>query len=397
MSHHDTSTCENCGTALQGGYCHVCGQRAHNPLRNFRHAVEEVFESLWHLDGRIFRTVRDLFVPGRVAVNYLAGHRVRYIAPLRLFVILTVLAFFVGKFTLHLPTGGVVVDGDTGANVGFSAGAGDDPGDGPSAFAASKTVDEVIATHAKRVDELAFEATQGDGALFIGPLQSTIRKDMDGQALRRLRELGLDEAAARDALARSEAQRTAKATATPAGTTAGKPAAPVTIDAGDGEGLFGSWIKARGERLQANLARINESPDEFVRMFLGAVPGALFLMVPVFALFLRVLYLRTRRGYLEHLVVALYSHAFMVAALLLMFLLVGVTSWAGDGGIVATLAGVLNGVAMIGIPVYLFWMQKRVYRQGWLVTTLKYVILGGVYSILLGMALVYAALAGLTS
>ena len=393
MSRHDTSTCENCGTALQGGYCHVCGQRAHNPLRNFRHAVEEVFESLWHLDGRIFRTVRDLFVPGRVAVNYLAGHRVRYIAPLRLFVILTVLAFFVGKFTLHLPTGGVVVDQSTGANVGFAAGPGDDPGDGPSAFATSKTVDEVLATHAKRADELAFEATQGDGALFIGPLQSTIRKDMDGQALRRLRELGLDDAAARDALARSEAERAAKAPAPGTGT----PTAPVKIEAGDGEGLFGGWLKARGERLQANLARINETPDEFVRMFLGAVPGALFLMVPVFALFLRVLYLRTRRGYLEHLVVALYSHAFMVAALLLMFLLVGVRSWAGGQGTVATAASVFNGLLMFGIPVYLFWMQKRVYRQGWLVTTLKYVILGGVYSILLGIALVYAALAGLTS
>ena len=393
MSHHDTSTCENCSTALQGGYCHVCGQRAHNPLRDFRHAVEEVFESLWHLDGRIFRTLRDLFVPGRVAVNYLAGHRVRYIAPLRLFVILTVLAFFVGKFTLHLPTGGVVVDEGTGNSVGLSAGAGNDRGDDASAFDGAKTVDAVLATHGKRVDELAFEATQGDGALFIGPLQSTIRKDLDAQALRRLRALGLDEQAARDALARAESQRATKATRAAPGT----PKAPVEIDAGDGDGLFGGFLKARGERLQANLARINESPDEFVRMFLGAVPGALFLMVPVFALFLRVLYLRTRRGYLEHLVVALYSHAFMVAALLLMFLLVGLRSWAGGEGVVATTASVLNGLMMFGIPVYLFWMQKRVYRQGWLVTTLKYVILGGVYSILLGMALVYAALAGLTS
>ena len=390
MSEHDTSTCENCSNALQGGYCHICGQRAHNPLRDIRHAVEEVFESLWHLDGRIFRTVRELFIPGRVAVNYLAGHRVRYIAPLRLFVILTVLAFFVGKLTLHLPTGGVVVDGDTGARAGLSAGAGD-PGE-PSPFASSKTVDEVLAAHGKRVDDLAFEATKGDGALFIGPLQSTIRKDLDAQAVRRLGQLGLDEAAARAALARTEAARAAKAPpATP-----GTAGTPVTIDAGDGEGFFGGWLKARGERLQANLARINESPDEFVHLFLGAVPGALFLMVPVFALFLRVLYLRTPRGYLEHLVVALYSHAFMVAALLLMFLLLGVRAWAGEGA-VATAVGVTNGLLMAAIPLYLFWMQKRVYRQGWLVTTLKYVILGVVYSFLLGMALAYAALAGLTS
>ena len=57
------SACENCQTPLQGGFCHVCGQNAHNPLRSFGHAVEEVFESFWHLDGRIFRTLRTLLSP----------------------------------------------------------------------------------------------------------------------------------------------------------------------------------------------------------------------------------------------------------------------------------------------------------------------------------------------
>ena len=60
--HATPSQCENCGTALQGHYCHVCGQRAHNPLRHFTHALEEVLESFWHLDGRVFRTLADLTV-----------------------------------------------------------------------------------------------------------------------------------------------------------------------------------------------------------------------------------------------------------------------------------------------------------------------------------------------
>ena len=94
------SACENCQTPLQGGFCHVCGQNAHNPLRSFGHAVEEVFESFWHLDGRIFRTLRTLLSPGKLANAYLAGHRAPYVAPLRLFVILSVLTFFVGKFAM---------------------------------------------------------------------------------------------------------------------------------------------------------------------------------------------------------------------------------------------------------------------------------------------------------
>ena len=77
---------------------------AHSPLHSLRHAVEDVFESFWHLDGRVFRTLRDLFVPGRVAVNYLAGQRVRYVPPLRLFVILSLLTFFVGRVAFDGPT-----------------------------------------------------------------------------------------------------------------------------------------------------------------------------------------------------------------------------------------------------------------------------------------------------
>ena len=115
---HHPSTCENCGTWLQGGYCHLCGQSAHNPTRHFGHAVEEIFESFWHLDGRVFRTLRDLFVPGRIANRYLAGHRVRYVAPMRLFVILTLLTFFVAKFVvqdamLGFDPGGMVQTTDT--------------------------------------------------------------------------------------------------------------------------------------------------------------------------------------------------------------------------------------------------------------------------------------------
>ena len=60
---HGHGACDNCQAALQGHYCHHCGQSAHNPLKHVGHAIEEVFESFWHLDGRIFRTLRRLLAP----------------------------------------------------------------------------------------------------------------------------------------------------------------------------------------------------------------------------------------------------------------------------------------------------------------------------------------------
>ncbi|HFT6992811.1 TPA: DUF3667 domain-containing protein [Stenotrophomonas maltophilia] len=134
MSSTDTAhaACENCDTALHGHYCHRCGQSAHNPLKHVGHAIEEVFESFWHLDGRIFRTLRDLWVPGRIALNYLKGRRVGYVQPLRLFVILTLFTFFVGKLFVHVDD--------------FGVGGGRD-----SVYAKATTVEQVEAARARQL------------------------------------------------------------------------------------------------------------------------------------------------------------------------------------------------------------------------------------------------------
>lgn len=117
VAHHAPSHCENCAAALHGEFCHACGQSVHNPIRHLGHAIEEFFEAFWHLDGRVFRTLRDLWSPGKVAINYLAGHRARYIAPLRMFVVLSVLTFFVGAVVVHVDDGGV----DTNAVEGIAS------------------------------------------------------------------------------------------------------------------------------------------------------------------------------------------------------------------------------------------------------------------------------------
>ena len=151
--------CENCQTPLQGGFCHVCGQNAHNPLRSFGHAVEEVFESFWHLDGRIFRTLRTLLSPGRLANAYLAGHRAPYVAPLRLFVILSVLTFFVDKFAMgsgDVLSPPAVADGKGGTTVQVT-GAG---GEGVD-FASLTDPDEVVRLRDRTIAARAHEAARG--------------------------------------------------------------------------------------------------------------------------------------------------------------------------------------------------------------------------------------------
>jgi hypothetical protein len=103
---------------------------------------------------------------------------------------------------------------------------------------------------------------------------------------------------------------------------------------------------------------------------------------------LKLVYLFRRRLYMEHLIVALHSHAFLFLALLLLVLLTVLKGWlAPHAGWAAEAVGWLRLALLVWIPAYLLLMQKRIYRQGWPVTVFKYLLVGWCYSLLLGLVL----------
>jgi hypothetical protein len=93
------------------------------------------------------------------------------------------------------------------------------------------------------------------------------------------------------------------------------------LDFGWLPGVGDRWLNGRIANSMRNIDRVQRDPGYFLQSTLGAVPPALFVLVPVFALLLKLFYFRSRRAYLEHLVVALYSHAYLLLALLALFLL----------------------------------------------------------------------------
>lgn len=412
-------TCDNCGTVLQGAYCHVCGQHGHNPLHSFRHAIEDVFESFWHLDGRVFRTLRDLFVPGRVAAHYLAGRRASHIPPLRMFIILSVVTFFVGKLTLHLGPDDIRLDAPPRAGETVRV---QNNADGDGRFAKATTIEQVAAIRATALGELETARRDPAGKFFMAAVGNLAAREIEDAAAQRLKALGATPEQIRriqaqaptatstpgprpaDAAGASPAKaapvRTVPAKAAPAkagGDTRDAPFKLTILPVEEDDGLFSRWLQERIKRIEANSALIEKDPDLMIRLFLGALPGALLLLMPVFALLLKLAYVRSGRGYLEHLVVALYSHAYLLLSLLGIFLLIGL---AGAGWMPGwATAAASMGAVLVGLhlPFHLLWMQKRVYGQGWFKTLVKYTMLGSLYSVLLTFGIIYAIFAGLSS
>src|SRR6266568_2600373 len=101
--------CENCGAELQGHWCAQCGQPAIEYRRSFRYVVADLLNEFLNWDSKFFTTIALLILkPWRLTNEFLAGKRVRYVHPLRLYLLASILFFFAVNYwgkSIHLQPG----------------------------------------------------------------------------------------------------------------------------------------------------------------------------------------------------------------------------------------------------------------------------------------------------
>jgi Protein of unknown function (DUF3667) len=97
---HD-KTCLNCGFTVEERYCSRCGQENLEPKESVEHLIQHFFEDITHFDGKFFVTVKDLIVrPGFLTREYVAGRRMTYLNPIRMYIFISAVFFvvlFAGK------------------------------------------------------------------------------------------------------------------------------------------------------------------------------------------------------------------------------------------------------------------------------------------------------------
>lgn len=136
------------------------------------------------------------------------------------------------------------------------------------------------------------------------------------------------------------------------------------------------WLdeKQKGE-LEEKLHYLQQNPHQFVKKLISMTPQMMLLMLPFWALYLKVLYLFSHRYYLEHLTVALHTHAFILLSLMLLTLLdralEQITQSLGWQWLASF--GDLLEYALFGWGIiYLILTQKRFYQQSWPMTLFKF-------------------------
>src|SRR6478609_9520026 len=97
--HTHETVCLNCGAALDGPFCHQCGQHAHvhRTLTAFFH---DFLHGVLHFEGKIWRTLPMLvWRPGELTRRYIDGQRARFVSPVALFLFCVFLTFAVMGLT----------------------------------------------------------------------------------------------------------------------------------------------------------------------------------------------------------------------------------------------------------------------------------------------------------
>ena len=152
------------------------------------------------------------------------------------------------------------------------------------------------------------------------------------------------------------------------------------------------WLSQRltPARLQEICERITADDGRaFVRQLTDNIPASLFILLPLMALVLKILYPLSKRYYAEHLLFVVHYHAFLFLVLTLEVLLSEFVQLARLPSLLSTLA---VWAVVIYIPVYLFKALRRVYGQGRAITFLKFLLLVLSYFVGLLVILIFVML-----
>jgi Protein of unknown function (DUF3667) len=132
-------------------------------------------------------------------------------------------------------------------------------------------------------------------------------------------------------------------------------------------------------KLYANMSN-PEMAKEMLKRTIGAVPYAMFFLLPIFACLLALIYFNRRMFLGEHLVFSLHVHAFLFLLFVMMALL-------PDG---------LDGWLLLLVPPYILVALKQVYQGRWFATILRASVLALTYTLTLFSVVTISSLLAIT-
>lgn len=379
-SHETLTHCENCGAPLTGAYCAQCGQHAIDYRRSLWRVLIDAADSFLNWDTKFLKSVGVLLVkPWKLTNDFNAGRRARYVHPLRLYLLASIAFFLIAKLLNTTPPNSIELSGEDRAVF-----------DG--ALGKLSAPDSQLSPE-QRAKVMATQALFDDPA---GALSAEDRATLDRSVTKlhgfaQKKQLKEKDAARIDAILDQiphpsfigpplpNPPATDQSIPIPPPPSTPKKHSGIQFDNPDPvKHPFGSWME---RRIKDKVGEDGTKTQLFLDTLRANIPTMMLCCIPLFALVLKLLYVRQQRLYIEHLVYALHIHTFAyIATVVITLIALGTRGWSRIGEQLITVALSCAALALVFVSI------RRVYRQGWFMTTFKFLLGASIYFVVLAFA-----------
>lgn len=322
-------TCKNCETQFDGKFCPECGQSVNDYDKPFSFIFYNFAGDFFSFDTRFFRTFLALLIkPGFLTKEYFLGKRIKYAPPFRIFIFASFVLFLLLQIYTNkgLTT---VLNSDFGNNkLGLDS-------------IGAVTADSVL--NIVKVDMDSTEAVVVDSLLNkIGVHRDTINDSdynfkLDLETFRDTRDL-------RSALIKYA------------------------------DTLEEKLKKEEDPEKKAKLReyiKLCHAPEQAVARILEYMSWAFFLLLPIFAILLKLVYIRRKQNYMRHLIFSIHIHSFNFTV---------ITITVGLYMIFKGNLGWITTFMILAIPIYFIIALKKFYGQSLGKVFLKFLTVSFLYN-----------------
>ncbi|MCO6357734.1 DUF3667 domain-containing protein [Roseivirga pacifica] len=368
-----STTCKNCDSTLEEGFnfCPVCGQSNSDNNVSFTTLIKEFLDNYFGIDSKMAHSaVPFLFKPGALTNRFQEGKVKHFIHPVRLYLVMSLFYFFTISYLLSDFDLSTLDD-----RMEYRSAAFEDLKDSDELKMLSDSVkfsllnDTLVSKYpsitnfAALIDTL--EVNYGEDFIEDNKVSLEgidIPISQNERYFDKLHRLARDHRVTDDQFMDSLAN----------GDSSG--GWNMNFFGGDG-----------GDHVKQQVRKIFENDQGFKGFVLGNLPLMMFLLIPLFAGVLKMVYVRRSHLYIKHIVHALHVHSFayLIYGIILLVAFKVITEENFPNADIESARAWPLFLFFVLASTYTYISFLKVYKQGWFKTLIKFNIVGFVYLFLL--------------
>jgi hypothetical protein len=328
-------TCLNCGTTITGRYCPDCGQENVEPKETAWHLIVHFFNDVTHFDGKFFTSIKYLLTkPGFLTEEYVKGRRASYLNPIRMYLFISAVFFLLLMSVFKNDSNLVKVEEE------------DKPRD-------TTVVRRALTGVARSLDSLdaRLEREENDEKIRLNVGDENINITKKSDWYETVREYD---------------------------------SAQHALPKGERDNFITHYFTRKGiaasEYSQKNPEQMKH---QIWANYYHSLPYMLFISLPLVALLFQLFYIRRKQFYyVSHGIFVIHFYCFVFIVLIFM----------KTFGMFGNWGNIVKVILQCWAIVYLYLAMKRFYKQGWLKTFIKYILIFSFGTTLVGLlALIFLA------